>query len=137
MEQIYYKLQILLCVQYIIHANNYFALLHKNCALYFQIVNQISNDISEDTKEYIRSETNGTDKDNFKIWGENIQCYYIPYKPPKRLLSKLTKKPATASAFVEDFSMKYNKENVKVNGFQSQSTTRKTEQEPKVCFDLL
>lgn len=96
-----------------------------------EIVNQISNDISEDTKEYIRSETNGTDKDNFKIWGENIQCYYIPYKPPKRLLSKLTKKPATASAFVEDFSMKYNKENVKVNGFQSQSTTRKTEQEPK------
>lgn len=84
----------------------------------FQIVTKISNIITDDTKEYIKTEMK-EDKPNVKLWGENIQCNYIPYKPIKKPLAKLTKRPATASAFVTDFSMKYNnrtanKENVPV-----------------------
>ncbi|KAG6439411.1 hypothetical protein O3G_MSEX000749, partial [Manduca sexta] len=71
------------------------------------VVTKISNEISEETKEYIRTEASESNKENIKMWGENIQCHYIPYKPLKKPLAKLTKKPATASDFVKDFSMKY------------------------------
>lgn len=67
---------------------------------------QISNSITDETKEYIRTENNEIKEK--KLWGENIQCHYIPYKPAKKPLAKLIKKPATVSAFVTDFSMKYN-----------------------------
>lgn len=91
----------------------------------FQIVTKISNIITDDTKEYIKTEMK-EDKPNVKLWGENIQCNYIPYKPIKKPLAKLTKRPATASAFVTDFSMKYNnrtdnKENVPVTTVQPSS----------------
>lgn len=71
-----------------------------------QIVTNISSIISDETKEYIRTEANDTK--TVKLWGENIQCHYIPYKPVKKPLAKLTTKPATRGAFVTDFSMKYN-----------------------------
>ncbi|KAJ0172310.1 hypothetical protein K1T71_012283 [Dendrolimus kikuchii] len=80
-----------------------------------EIVTKISNEISEDTKEYIRKETSDENKENIKIWGDHIQCHYIPYKPAKKPLAKLTKKPATASAFVNDFSMKYSNDIVNKN----------------------
>lgn len=73
-----------------------------------QVVTQISEQLNEATKEYIRKEEAESNKENIKLWGEHIQCHYIPYKPAKKPLAKLTKKPATASAFVTDFSMKYN-----------------------------
>ncbi|XP_059051963.1 activating signal cointegrator 1 complex subunit 3 [Achroia grisella] len=80
-----------------------------------EIVTAISNELSEETKEYIKQETNEADKENVKLWGENIQCYYIPYKPTKKPLANLMNKPAVTGAFINDFSMKY-KENVeKVN----------------------
>lgn len=72
---------------------------------------QISNIITEETKEYIKSENEKIEEK--KIWGENIQCHYIPYKPAKKPLAKLIKKPATSSAFVTDFSMRY--DNVTTN----------------------
>nr|XP_026497272.1 activating signal cointegrator 1 complex subunit 3 isoform X1 [Vanessa tameamea]XP_026497273.1 activating signal cointegrator 1 complex subunit 3 isoform X1 [Vanessa tameamea]XP_026497274.1 activating signal cointegrator 1 complex subunit 3 isoform X2 [Vanessa tameamea] len=71
-----------------------------------EIVTKISNNILEETKEFIRTES--CEIKIAKLWGENIQCHYIPYKPTKKPLAKLTKKPATACAFVTDFSMKYN-----------------------------
>ncbi|KAJ2954701.1 hypothetical protein O0L34_g3002 [Tuta absoluta] len=70
------------------------------------IVKQIAEELSDNAKNYIMEETLGTLEET-KLWGENIQYYYIPYKPIKRPLAKLTKKPATASQFVVDFSMKY------------------------------
>ncbi|CAH2054677.1 unnamed protein product, partial [Iphiclides podalirius] len=80
-----------------------------------EVVAKISADITEDTKEYIRKEINEENKENTKIWGDHIQCNYIPYKPAKKPLTKLTKKPATASAFVTDFSMKYTNNNFNTN----------------------
>ncbi|XP_041983109.1 activating signal cointegrator 1 complex subunit 3 isoform X1 [Aricia agestis] len=73
-----------------------------------EIVTKISSWISDETKEYIKSELI-ENKENVKLWGENIQIHYIPYKPQKKPLAKLTQKPATASSFVTDFSMKYEK----------------------------
>ncbi|XP_053615369.1 activating signal cointegrator 1 complex subunit 3 [Plodia interpunctella] len=72
-----------------------------------QIVTKISSDISEETKEYILKETSESNKENVKLWGDHIQINYIPYKPVKKPLAKLISKPATAGAFVTDFSMKY------------------------------
>ncbi|XP_073959709.1 activating signal cointegrator 1 complex subunit obelus [Choristoneura fumiferana] len=72
-----------------------------------EIVSYISTEISEDTKDYIKKEMSDDNKENIKLWGDHIQCQYIPYKPAKRPLAKLTKKPATDSSFVTDFSMKY------------------------------
>lgn len=73
-----------------------------------QIVTKISEQLNEETKEYIKTEE-VENKENVKIWGDHIQCHYIPYKPAKKPLAKLTSKPATASVFVNDFSMKYTK----------------------------
>ncbi|KAI5644855.1 sec63 brl domain-containing protein [Phthorimaea operculella] len=70
------------------------------------IVKQIAEELSDNAKNYIMEETLGTQEES-QLWGGNIQYYYIPYKPIKRPLPKLTKKPATASQFVVDFSMKY------------------------------
>lgn len=67
---------------------------------------QISSTITEESKDYIKTEDKKVEEK--KIWGENIQCHYIPYKPAKKPLAKLIKKPATSSAFVTDFSMRYN-----------------------------
>ncbi|KAJ8709095.1 hypothetical protein PYW07_008921 [Mythimna separata] len=72
-----------------------------------EIVTKISEQINDDTKDYIRTEEAESNKENIKLWGEHIQCHFIPYKPAKKPLAKLTSKPATASAFVTDFSMKY------------------------------
>ncbi|XP_061729195.1 activating signal cointegrator 1 complex subunit 3 isoform X1 [Cydia pomonella] len=72
-----------------------------------EIVNEISVEISEDTKEYIRKEISEENKENVKLWGDHIQCHYIPYKLAKKPLAKLLKRPATDSSFVTDFSMKY------------------------------
>lgn len=72
-----------------------------------QIVTKISEQLNDDTKEYIRTEEAESNKENIKLWGDHIQCHFIPYKPAKKPLPKLTTKPATASAFVTDFSMKY------------------------------
>ncbi|CAG4955228.1 unnamed protein product [Parnassius apollo] len=80
-----------------------------------EVVTRISSDITDNTKEYIKKEINEANKENIKIWGEHIQCNYIPFKPVKKPLSKLTKKPATSSAFVTDFSMKYTNNAVKPN----------------------
>ncbi|KAL4717222.1 hypothetical protein ACJJTC_017109 [Scirpophaga incertulas] len=76
-----------------------------------QIVSELSNVISEETKEYIKKESNEDNKENIKLWGESIQCNYIPFKRVKKPLAKLTSKPATESTFVTDFSMKYNTNN--------------------------
>ncbi|CAH2095219.1 unnamed protein product [Euphydryas editha] len=84
-----------------------------------EIVTNISNNITEETKEYIRTETNDTK--TVKLWGENIQCHYIPYKPVKKPLAKLIKKPATSGIFVTDFSMKYN--NTTVNNKENHVTS--------------
>lgn len=73
---------------------------------HFQIVTNISNELSEDGKEYIRTETS-ENKENVKLWGEHIQCHYIPYKPSMKPLANLRVTQATASKFVKDFSMKY------------------------------
>lgn len=72
-----------------------------------EIVTKISEQLSDNTKEYIRTEEAESNKENLKLWGDHIQCHYVPYKPAKKPLAKLTSKPATASAFVTDFSMKY------------------------------
>ncbi|KAH9644006.1 hypothetical protein HF086_004267 [Spodoptera exigua] len=72
-----------------------------------EIVTKISEQLSDNTKDYIRTEEAESNKENIKLWGDHIQCHYIPYKPVKKPLAKLTSKPATASAFVTDFSMKY------------------------------
>lgn len=47
------------------------------------------------------------------MWGDHIQCHYVPYKPAKKPLPKLTKKPAVSSTFVSDFSMKYTNDSVR------------------------
>ncbi|XP_038207200.1 activating signal cointegrator 1 complex subunit 3 [Zerene cesonia] len=83
-----------------------------------EIVTQISNNINEDTKEYIRKE-NIEEEKYLKLWGEHIQCNYIPYKPVKKNLPKLTNKPATDSSFVKDFSMKYAADNRNNNVVQA------------------
>lgn len=70
----------------------------------------LSNELSEETREYIKKETDDSEKENVKLWGENIQCNYIPYQRVKKPLAKLTSKPAVDSAFVTDFSMKYSTE---------------------------
>ncbi|KAL0868583.1 hypothetical protein ABMA27_008049 [Loxostege sticticalis] len=75
-----------------------------------QIVTSLSNELSEETREYIMKETDDSEKENVKLWGENIQCNYIPYQRVKKPLAKLTSKPAVDSAFVTDFSMKYSTE---------------------------
>lgn len=81
---------------------------NENYTLFlFQIVSEISTEISENTKDYIKKEMSEDNKENIKLWGDHIQCHYIPYKPAKRPLAKLTKKPATDSSFVTDFSMAY------------------------------
>ncbi|XP_063379753.1 activating signal cointegrator 1 complex subunit 3 [Cydia fagiglandana] len=80
-----------------------------------EIVNEISVEISEDTKEYIRKEISEENKENVKLWGDHIQCHYIPYKPAKKPLAKLLKRPATDSSFVTDFSMKYSAESSSEN----------------------
>ncbi|XP_047508654.1 activating signal cointegrator 1 complex subunit 3 [Pieris napi] len=90
-----------------------------------KLVLEISTYLNEDTKEYIKKEMVET-KQYTKLWGENIQCVYIPYKPLKKKLAKLTRKPATESSFVNDFSMKYSNENNKSNFEQV-----KPRQEPK------
>ncbi|CAF4841730.1 unnamed protein product [Pieris macdunnoughi] len=90
-----------------------------------KLVLEISTYLNEDTKEYIKKEMVET-KPYTKLWGENIQCIYIPYKPLKKKLAKLTRKPATESSFVNDFSMKYSNENNKSNLEQV-----KPRQEPK------
>ncbi|VVC95095.1 unnamed protein product [Leptidea sinapis] len=71
-----------------------------------QIVMSISNELSDKDKEYIKKETS-EETVELKLWGDHIQCNNIPYKPIKKPLPKLTKKRATDSVFVNEFSMKY------------------------------
>ncbi|CAH0402336.1 unnamed protein product [Chilo suppressalis] len=72
-----------------------------------QIVTNLSADLSEESKEFIKEESKQETKENTKLWGENIQCNYIPFQRTKKPLAKLTSKSATESTFVSDFSMKY------------------------------
>jgi hypothetical protein len=87
----------------------------KYCILFIQVVNQLSPDLLEETKEYIKKEINNEEKENIKLWGDHIQCNYIPYQRQKKPLAKLTNKPATESAFVTDFSMKYTTEKKEIS----------------------
>lgn len=73
----------------------------------FQIVSKISTEISDDTKDFIKQELSEENKENQKLWGEHIVCNYVPYRPTRKPLAKLTSKPATASHVVTDFSMKF------------------------------
>ncbi|GBP16146.1 hypothetical protein EVAR_9864_1 [Eumeta japonica] len=74
-----------------------------------EIVVEIANEISEDTKAYIKLEILEDNKENLKLWGEFIECNHEPYRPIKKPLAKLAIKPATACNIVTDFSMKYDK----------------------------
>lgn len=46
-------------------------------------------------------------KENKKLWGESILCNYVPYRPVRKPLAKLTSKSGTDSNIVIDFSMQY------------------------------
>lgn len=78
----------------------------------FQIVSQISAEISDETKTFIREERSEETKENRKLWGDHIVCNYVPYKPARKPLAKLTTKPATASSVVTEFTMKFVKKPV-------------------------
>lgn len=71
----------------------------------FKIVNAIASEISDECKEYIKNENKENNK--LKLWGDNIQCYFIPYKTNKKPLAKLTSKPKVGKEVIKDFSMKY------------------------------
>lgn len=87
--------------------------------------------MSEETKEYIRKEAVESNKENTKLWGSHIQCHFIPYKPARKPLANLKAKPATASAIVADFSMKYQAQQTFSN---NQISSAKPVQESKVHF---
>lgn len=103
---------------------SYFNLIYQ----LFKVVSEISTNINDDTKEYIKKEMMEP-KPFLKLWGDNIQCHYIPYTPVKKKLAKLTSKPAVDSSFVNDFSMKYSTDSDKNNVERVQPR-----QEPKVVF---
>ncbi|KOB75495.1 Activating signal cointegrator 1 complex subunit 3, partial [Operophtera brumata] len=69
-----------------------------------------SSTVNNICDEYIKRETSDSNKENVKLWGDHIQCHCIPYKPAKKPLANLRVRQATACAFVNDFSMKYNEQ---------------------------
>ncbi|XP_049885974.1 activating signal cointegrator 1 complex subunit 3 isoform X2 [Pectinophora gossypiella] len=72
-----------------------------------EVVLKISRVMSEETKEYIKTEIIESNKDKQKLWGENMTYAYFPYKYVERPFEQLISDPITESKFLKDFSMKY------------------------------